>query len=200
MTGTAIAEQSDERTKRIKRRWGKLIVLGVILAGLATAVVFAVIVVGVLRPGRPLTDEQKRQRIEKLYAEYRASFPDAAEMTVAQLLVEKKTGKVVLVDVREPAEQEVSMIPGAIPARQFEQEDKWREAKQIVVYCTIGYRSGLYAEKLGEQGYRAVNLKGGILAWVHAGQMIVNRNGMTTRMHVYHRKWNLLPREYEATW
>ena len=171
-----------------------------LLAWLVTAGVIAIGVVAVLRPGRTLTDEQKWQRIEELYAEYRASFPDTAEMTVAELLVEREADKVVLVDVREPTEQEVSMIPGAIPVRQFEEEGKWREAKQIVVYCTIGYRSGLYARKLQEQGRRAVNLKSGILAWVHAGQMIVDRNGRTTRLHVHDRKWNLAPRGLRAVW
>ncbi len=172
----------------------------VILASLATAAVIAVSVVIVQHSGRAQTDDQKRRRIEDLYAEYRASFPDVPEMTVEQLVVAQKTGQVVLVDVREPAEQEVSMIPGAIPARQFEEEGEQHESKQIVVYCTIGYRSGLYAKKLDEQGYRAVNLKGGILAWAHAGQEVVCLNGQTNLVHVYGREWSLLPRGYEAVW
>ncbi|HDZ22153.1 hypothetical protein LCGC14_1002450 [marine sediment metagenome] len=170
------------------------------VAGLvATAVAATLIILPAVRSSK-LTDEQRRQRIEDLYAEYRASFPDVPEMTVDQLLAAQKTGQVVLVDVRGADEQDVSMIPGAIPARRFEEEGERYEEKQIVVYCTIGYRSGLYAKKLDEQGYRAVNLEGGILAWVHAGQMIVNHNGQTNRVCVYGRKRNLLPHEYQAAW
>ena len=170
------------------------------VAGLVATVVAATVIILPAVRSAIRTDDQKRQRIEELYAGYRASFPNVPEMTVDQLLVAQKTGQVVLVDVRKPAEQNVSMIPGAIPARQFEEEGERYEEKQIVVYCTIGYRSGLYAKKFNEQGYRAVNLKGGILAWVHAGQMIVNHNGQTNRVCVYGRKRNLLPHEYQAAW
>ncbi len=171
-----------------------------VLAGLATAAVVAVGVVAVSHSGRAQTDDQKQQRIEALYAGYRASFPDVSEMTPEQLAAALRTGQVVLIDVREPAEQDVSMIPGAVPARQFEEQDGFHEAKRIVAYCTIGYRSGLYARKLDERGRRVFNLEGGILAWVHAGQRIVDRNGQTNRVHVYDRKWDLLPRGYEAVW
>ncbi len=171
-----------------------------LLVGLGTAAVVAIIVAVVLHPDRVRADDQKRQRIDELYAEYRASFPDVPEMTVEQLLAGRTTDDLVLVDVREPAEQEVSMIPGAIPVRQFEAEGKRHEAKRIVVYCTIGYRSGLYARKLNELGQRIFNLKGGILAWAHAGGAVVDLNGQTNRVHVYGREWNLLPCGYEAVW
>ena len=87
-----------------------------------------------------------------------------------QLVAAQREGDVVLVDVRESAEQAVSMIPGAIPVGQFEAERNRHDTKQIVVYCTIGYRSGLYAGKLKELGQRVVNLKGGILAWRMRGR------------------------------
>ena len=146
------------------------------------------------------TDDWKRERIEELYAEYRASFPDVPQVTVAQLLTESGVGKVVIVDSRATAEQEVSMIPGAIPASQFDRQSGRYKDRKVVVYCTIGYRSGLYAKKLVERGYRAANLKGGILAWVHAGQSVAGRGGPTNRVHVYGRKWDLVPRGYEAVW
>ncbi len=172
----------------------------VIMAGLAVTVMAAALIILPAVRSAMLTDDQRRQRIEDLYAEYRKLFPDVPEMTVSQLLVAQKTGKVVLVDVREPAEQEVSMIPGAIPGRQFEEEGKLHETKQIVVYCTIGYRSGLYAKKLDKQDRHVFNLKGGILAWAHAGKAVVDLKGPTKRVHVYGRAWNLLPRGYEAVW
>ena len=40
--------------------------------------------------------------------------------------------------------------------------------KTIAVYCRSGRRSALAAELLVEKGYKVVNLKGGILAWMEA--------------------------------
>lgn len=79
------------------------------------------------------------------------------------------------------------------------------KGKRIVVYCTIGYRSGKYAMELAGQGIRAENLEGGILSWSHAGGPFQVRNdaGLATptrRVHVYDKGWNLLHPDYEAVW
>jgi hypothetical protein len=43
----------------------------------------------------------------------------------------------------------------------------------LVLPCsTVGYRSGLYAQELQEQGIQAANLIGGICAWVSAGERL----------------------------
>ena len=71
----------------------------------------------------------------------------------------------------------------------------------IVAHCTIGYRSGKYVAKLQRQGLDALNLKGSILSWVHAGQPVVTFEGEETkRVHVYGQKWDLLPQGYKAVW
>jgi sodium/bile acid cotransporter 7 len=171
-----------------------------LLAGLTIAAVAVVVVVIDLYPWRVQTDEQKLWRIEELYSGYRASFPDVPGMTVEELVSAQAAGDVVVVDVREQAEREVSMIPEAVSVRQFEADGQRYAGKQVVVYCTIGYRSGLHARKLNESGQAVANLKGGILAWVHAGQAVTSTNGRTNRVHVYGREWNLLPSGYEAVW
>jgi rhodanese-related sulfurtransferase len=40
--------------------------------------------------------------------------------------------------------------------------------KKIAVYCRSGRRSANAAGKLAAEGYRCVNLKGGIVAWKEA--------------------------------
>jgi sodium/bile acid cotransporter 7 len=45
-----------------------------------------------------------------------------------------------------------------------------------------------------------LNLRGGLLAWVHAGGKVYDANGETRRIHVYGRKWNLAPNGYDAVW
>jgi sodium/bile acid cotransporter 7 len=147
-----------------------------------------------------LTDEQKRKRIDELYARYKRSFPDVPDLTAEELIAMRERPDIVLVDRREREEQEVSMLPGAVTSEEFERKFEEYKDKTIVVYCTIGSRSGHYAKRLIRDGMRAYNLKGSILAWTHAGQKLITEGKETRRVHVYGRRWNLAPKGYEAVW
>ena len=92
------------------------------------------------------------------------------------------------------------MIPGAIDSSRFERRPRHDNIDTIVIYCTIGLRSGLYAEELRRKGHAVRNLRGGILAWVHAGQDVVKGGRPTRRLHVYGPKWDLLPDGHVAVW
>ncbi|MCA9573435.1 MAG: tetratricopeptide repeat protein, partial [Myxococcales bacterium] len=84
-----------------------------------------------------------------------------------------------VVDVREPAEQAVSMIPGAIPATTFEAHPEDYAGKEVVAYCTIGYRSGQWAKAWRAKGVDVRNLKGSLLLWTHAGGALVHDGAPT---------------------
>lgn len=73
---------------------------------------------------------------------------------------------------------------------------------RCVVYCTVGYRSGRYAEALRRQGKDAYNLAGGILAWTHHGGALEEPGGAgsTRAVHVFARKWDLAASAYESTY
>lgn len=146
-------------------------------------------------------DAADRTEIDAMYADYRKDFPDVKEISAEELVDLRKREDVVVVDVREPREMAVSMIPGAISKTEFEQKIDEFKNRPIVTHCTIGYRSGVYAEELKQRGIDAMNLKGSILSWVHAGQPVVDAEGRETkRVHVYGKKWDLLPEGYEAVW
>ena len=147
-----------------------------------------------------LTDEQKLERIDDLYRKYKRSFPDVPDVSVEELIALKEGKNVVLVDERKRKEQVVSMLPGAITSREFEDNIERYKDKTIVVYCTIGNRSGHYARGLIEKGLIVYNLRGSILAWIHAGQKLVSDGKETRQVHVYGRRWNLAPKGYEAVW
>lgn len=93
----------------------------------------------------------------------------------AKLVAEKKA---VLVDCREPAEwAETGVAAPAVllPKSDFDAEKKqWtrflekNKGKQVIVYCRTGRRSGIVAEELTKQGYKAVNA-GGLKDWQEAG-------------------------------
>ncbi|QDT10838.1 rhodanese-like domain-containing protein [Stieleria marina] len=74
----------------------------------------------------------------------------------------------VLVDVRSAAEHSVSRIPGAITQAEYEADADSLAGRRVIVYCTVGGRSYLYARKLVSDGIDAVNYQEGILGWCRA--------------------------------
>ena len=148
-----------------------------------------------------MSNEQKQERIERMYKKYQRKFPDVESISVAELQeLQAEGGAVVLVDVRQPEEQEVSMLPGAIRQSDFEaRRDEFTNAT-VVTYCTAGYRSGLYAKRLVAEGVEVKNLAGSILAWTHSGQTLVHDGAETKRVHTYGPDWNLVAEGYEAVW
>ena len=147
------------------------------------------------------TDEEKRAAIEAMYREFQPEFPDAPEIGVEELIRLRTGEDVLIVDVRESEERLVSVIPGAVSKEAFESLKGELGDAPIVVHCTIGYRSAKYVEALKAEGIEAYNLKGSILSWVHAGQPVVDPEGNETkRVHVYGKRWDLLPEGYEAVW
>jgi sodium/bile acid cotransporter 7 len=147
-----------------------------------------------------LTDESKRQKVNQLYAEYKKEFPAVMDISPQDALKLAEAQQVVFIDVRDPKEQQLSMLPGAITAKEFQDNlDKYNDYVKIG-YCTISYRSGKLARKLQAKGVIFYNLQGGILAWVHAGGKVYDQQGESHRIHVYGRNWNLAPARYEAVW
>lgn len=83
---------------------------------------------------------------------------------------------VVVLDVRTAEEFAESHLPNAINI-DVKQEKFMEKAKAllpvdrtIAVYCRSGRRSAQAASQLAEEGYKCVNLLGGILAWKALGK------------------------------
>jgi rhodanese-related sulfurtransferase len=112
----------------------------------------------------------------------------------------QKEEEVILVDNRSEKERLISIIPTAISQKDFERQKETMRDKKIIVYCTIGFRSGRYSQRLMKQGFDAYNLKGGILSWAHNNQKFINGDGETVRVHVHGKKWSLLPEGYKAVY
>ena len=146
------------------------------------------------------SDETRRLEIESLYEDYRQSFKGVLEIDPVRAIELMQKDKVVFIDERKPEEQTVSMLPNSITAESFLHDPSRYEAYTKVSYCTISYRSGKLALKMQKKGIEIYNLKGGILAWVHAGGSVYDQDGVTNRIHVYGPKWNLAPVNYQAVW
>jgi len=142
----------------------------------------------------------KREQIDKLYGEYKKEFPQVLDIEPKLAMDMSRKLRVLFVDDREEAEQRVSMLPGAVPARVYLQDPTKYSADIVIGYCTISYRSGILAQKLQAQGVTMYNLKGGMLAWLHSGGKIFDANGETRRIHVYEPQLDLAPEGYQALW
>jgi sodium/bile acid cotransporter 7 len=72
----------------------------------------------------------------------------------------------------------------------------------VVAYCTIGYRSAGYVEKLRSgRNMEAYNLRGSILAWTHAGGELEDQEkNVTKKVHVFGESWDLASRDCESVY
>ena len=108
----------------------------------------------------------------------------------------KIVGDVVLLDARETDEFNVSHLAKAtfVGYNNFNIDSLKVVDKNtpIVVYCSVGYRSGKVAEKLIENGFTNVqNLYGGIFEWKNANNNVIDKNGITNDVHPYSKSWGI---------
>ena len=74
----------------------------------------------------------------------------------------------------------------------------------MLVIAAVAWGGGAIPEgskvTLEKAGIPVYNLRGGILAWIHAGGKVYDQTGETARVHVYGQEWDLAPEPYEAIW
>lgn len=126
------------------------------------------------------------------------------ELTSEQLKSLMERGDVVLLDVREPAEFEVSHIRAARRIDPGLSADSFMalagndiKGKKIVFYCSVGIRSGemlrVVQSALKEKGAAAAfNLRGGIFRWYARGGEVVSSAGPVHKIHPYNSSWRQL--------
>ena len=133
----------------------------------------------------------------------RARFPDVARTTTAALdarLADPSQAPPLLLDAREPAEYAVSHLPGA---RQIDPSlrgsalaaalDGVAPDREIVVYCSVGARSGGLAARLADAGFsRVSNLEGSIFRWANEGRPLVRDGAPATTVHPFSARWGRL--------
>ena len=146
-----------------------------------------------------LSDEQKKELVYAMYADYKKDFPAVTDISPQQAMELLKKDEVVFIDTRKPAEMKVSMLPNAITQKEFLSHPEKYAGKTVVGYCTVSYRSGVFAREMEEKGISVRNLEGGILAWTLEGGKVYDENGKeTNRIHVYGKKWDYAPAGYKA--
>jgi len=91
------------------------------------------------------------------------------EITPAEFVARRERGDALtLLDVREEWELAVASVPGTVHIPMGDVSERVGEldrGKEVVVLCRSGRRSLEVARFLQQNGFNAVNLAGGILAW-----------------------------------
>lgn len=128
--------------------------------------------------------------------------------TVPEILPQNVTPSVLLVDVRSPEEYAVSHIQGAVNLQKVEDVTQLvskNPNRQVVIYCSVGVRSGIMArdvnkQNLSDRSSREIyNLKGGIFRWAIEGRALINSQGVARLVHGFGWPWKyLLPADLRS--
>ncbi len=130
--------------------------------------------------------------------EYKAVLDEMYQHSAPLISVDslKQLKNVYLLDAREKDEFKVSHLKNAKNVGYI-----WFDMRKVVdipkdanvvVYCSVGYRSEKIAEKLIKNGFQKVyNLYGGIFEWVNEHQPVYKSDGVqTSEVHTYNKSWS----------
>lgn len=137
---------------------------------------------------------QTKDYKEKLESLYSHTVPVISSQNLSNEIA--SNNPVVILDIRSEEEFQVSHLNGAklIDYDHFKKKDVKEIPlnSQVIVYCSVGYRSEKIGEKLLKMGYTDVkNLYGGIFQWKNEGYDIINDKSLDTdSVHTYNKSWS----------
>jgi len=129
---------------------------------------------------------------QKLQSLYNHTIPLIQPQAVKDKI---KNENVVILDTRSAKEYSVSHLPNAqfIDYNRFDisQMSDIQKDQEVIVYCSVGYRSEKIGEKLKKAGFKNVsNIYGGIFQWKNEDFEVVNQKGeITDSIHTYNKRW-----------
>ena len=125
----------------------------------------------------------------------RWKFPRVAQISTDSLaaLLSRSDKAPLVLDVRGVDEYEISHLNGASRALSVEEAlpalQNMSVDRDVVLYCSVGYRSSLLAEQLIDQGFENVyNLEGGLFTWANEGRSIRGSG----KVHPFNARWGTL--------
>ncbi len=145
--------------------------------------------------GQLCLNELEKQ-VEREYTDVGSLLPHQAH----DLL--KAGGDILLLDVRDAGEFQISHLPGAVwvdPEITIDQfMDRFGHliaGKRVLLYCSVGVRSSRLGERIraeaATRGATGVyNIRGGIFAWHNYGKRLDMAKGQTELVHPYSTRWS----------
>ena len=144
--------------------------------------------------------EARPEDLEQIKKLIRIKFPLVRQIpagALAEWLTDGSKTPPVIFDVRSAEEYAVSHLAHALrmdvknAAREI--RSKTSKTGQVVLYCSVGYRSSALAARLGEEGFtNVVNLEGSIFQWVKEGGAVFRGDQEVREVHPYGKKWRKL--------
>ena len=140
-------------------------------------------------------------KAEELFNNYSGKFKSPT-ITTNDIL--SRGDSVLLVDVRSEEEIQVSIKKNAITQKDFEnllsQDVGSLSDKVIVPYCTIGYRSGQYADSLKKKypSFEVYNGPG-VLLWAFHNAPLTCNGKETKMVHTFSSQFSVLPSTHTST-
>jgi len=132
----------------------------------------------------------------------RLRFPRVPRTTVEALRERLAAGPggPLLLDARTADEYAVSHLAGADHTPEPEgartaiaRARQADPARDVIVYCSIGWRSAALVDRLARDGVPNVaNLEGSLFAWASRGLPLEDHEGPTLCVHPYDALWGLL--------
>jgi rhodanese-related sulfurtransferase len=139
-----------------------------------------------------LQNSEFSKEVNFLTSHFESRFITVSEL--AKLMASKN--EIVLLDAREKNEFAVSHISTAINIG-YESIDfdhlikSIDKKKKVIIYCSVGYRSGKIADQFKKRGFDVFNLYGGLFEWSNEKKQLVDSFGKTTnRIHTFNKKWS----------
>lgn len=141
--------------------------------------------------------------LDKIHTKIINDFHDVEHLSLEQY-ERLNPAEIVLFDVREVNEFDVSHIPGAIQVSpqisDTEFYDRYAElinGKSVIFYCSVGRRSSELVSRLnllssGHGVPSAKNLSGGIFNWVNHNKSLAQNQEITNKVHPYNLFWGRL--------
>lgn len=136
--------------------------------------------------------------LARIAAGVRAELPEVRTIGVDELAARMQAGETpLLLDVRAEEEFAVSHLAGALRAETLAEAQALLEGeprgREVILYCSVGVRSGRLADALRRAGWTdARNLEGSIFAWANAGHPVFRGDERVREVHPYDAAWGRL--------
>eukprot|EP01063_Lacrimia_lanifica_P040575 TRINITY_DN9257_c0_g1_i1.p1 TRINITY_DN9257_c0_g1~~TRINITY_DN9257_c0_g1_i1.p1 ORF type:complete len:184 (+),score=63.73 TRINITY_DN9257_c0_g1_i1:54-605(+) len=150
----------------------------------------------------------ERRAAEAALKKYGYDDADARLISAGEIAALREGGvAVVVVDVRPPAETDVSRIEGAVLQCDFEAQGgcaAYPADAVIVPACTVGFRSGMYCRDLlahtPPPAQRVRNSEGILLHAFDGGRLVTPDGRATTEVHTYTAAFAHVPPSHTAVY
>ena len=133
-------------------------------------------------------------------------FPSAQAVSSDMLLTYYElvsTKLPIIIDVRKDGEFPVSHVYDALHLESAEAisnmiaERGLIKDAEIIVYCSVGYRSVSIAADIIERGFiQVLNLKHSLFEWANKGYPMTSESGSTDKIHPFNRALGVLIDEF----